>query len=204
MQISDLQQSWQRTWSNLSLSTSSALFERLVAAYKEPQRHYHSLQHLKECLCHFDAARDCAAHPGEVGIALWFHDAIYEVRAHDNERRSADWAIDELTKAGGSREVIQRVEALIMATCHDALPIDPDQQLLVDIDLAILGASPERFAEYDRQVRAEYSWVPAFLYRTKRKEVLQGFLDRKYIYSTSYFRERLEEQARINLENAIG
>jgi hypothetical protein len=36
-----------------------------------------------------------------------------------------------------------------MATCHTAKPADADQQLLVDIDLAILGAEPARFAEYE-------------------------------------------------------
>jgi predicted metal-dependent HD superfamily phosphohydrolase len=86
-----------------------------------------------------------------------------------------------------------------MATRHDATPTDSDEQLLVDIDLSILGANRERFAEYDRQVRAEYSWVPGFIYNMKRKGVLKAFLARPSIYNTSYFRERYEQQARINL-----
>lgn len=92
-----------------------------------------------------------------------------------------------------------RVRALIMATCHDAVPDDDDARLLVDIDLAILGAEPTRFAEYDQQVPAEYRWVPGWLYRRKRKEVLAGFLARPAIYGTERFRERLEARARQNL-----
>lgn len=92
-----------------------------------------------------------------------------------------------------------RVLALIMATCHDAEPTDPDARLLVDIDLAILGAAPARFAEYDAQVRTEYRWVPGWLYRRKRKQVLAGFLARLAIYGTDRFRARLEERARENL-----
>lgn len=202
-QMANLKRCWQRSWHNLNLPPPSNLFKRLVAAYEEPHRYYHSIQHLQECLAHFDTAIAHAIHAGEVEIALWFHDAIYDVRAHDNERRSADWAIDELKTAGASKEVQQRVEVLIMATCHTAMPNEPDQQLLVDIDLAILGATPERFAEYDRQVRAEYSWVPNFLYRAKRREVLQGFLDRECIYSTNYVRNRLETRARGNLQGAL-
>src|SRR5690606_28814364 len=138
-------------------------------------------------------------HPGEVEIALWFHDAIYELRANDNEHRSAEWAVDEMTKGGALFEQTQRVHALIMATCHAAAPNEPDQQLLVDIDLAILGADAVRFAGYQAQVKAEYSWLPPLIYETKRKEVLKGFLDRVWIYSTHHFRERYEQQARVNL-----
>jgi len=46
--------------------------------------------------------------------------------------------------------------------------------------------------------------VPGFLYRMKRKDVLQGFLNREHIYSTWHFRDQLEAQARVNLKQAIG
>lgn len=194
-----LDRSWQRVWSNLGLNAPSRLKERLIDAYSEPQRRYHSLQHLRECLLHFESAIDLTRHPGEVEIALWFHDAIYELQGKDNELRSAQWASDELTSSGAGTGQRQRVHALIMATCHTATPTDPDEQLLVDIDLAILGASAERFAEYDAQVKVEYSWVPAPIYAVKRKEVLKSFLDRSPIYSTEHFRARCEQQARTNL-----
>jgi predicted metal-dependent HD superfamily phosphohydrolase len=202
--MSSLEQSWHRAWGHLALSAPSGLLERLVAAYSEPHRHYHSLQHLQECLAHFSQAAGSAIHPGEVEIALWFHDAIYELRGKDNERLSADWARQALQAAGAASDAQARVHALIMATCHQATPTEPDQQLLVDIDLAILGADPARFAQYDQQVKAEYSWVPGFLYRMKRKEVLQGFLKRPHIYSTHHFRQKLEAQARLNLKQATG
>jgi predicted metal-dependent HD superfamily phosphohydrolase len=199
-----LTHSWQRAWRNLNLPAPAGLFERLLAAYNEPHRHYHTQQHLVECLEHFDAALALAAEPGEVEIALWFHDAIYALRGSDNELRSADWAVQELAVGGATTQVQARVHGLIMATRHNATPSDADQQLLVDIDLAILGAAPERFSQYDRQVRAEYSWVPGLLYRIKRKAVLKHFLTRDHLYSTSYFRERYEQQARVNLRAAIG
>ena len=90
-----------------------------------------------------------------------------------------------------------------MATRHEVLPEHDDARLLVDIDLAILGADPERFAEYDAQVRAEYAWVPWPIYGIKRKQVLQGFLQRQAIYATPYFHARLEQQARANLRQAV-
>ncbi len=201
--MSIFEQSWARAWSGLGLQPDADLFEALMAAYAQPQRHYHGLQHLEECLAHFGQVRDLAEHPEEVEIALWFHDAVYDVRGASNERQSADWAVRALLCANASRSTQNRVEQLVMATRHDAAPVDGDERLLIDIDLSILGAEPERFAEYDRQIRAEYSWVPEPVYSMKRKEVLSSFLARPSIYSTPYFRERFEAQARINLSAAI-
>ncbi len=174
-----------------------------MSAYRESHRSYHTLQHLGECLALFAEAIDLAANPGTVELALWFHDAVYAPRSGDNERRSAEWAVHELEAAGVSSDVRQRVFDLILATCHNAVPADADAQLLVDIDLAILGAPPHRFAEYDRQVREEYRWVPGFLYRIKRKQVLNAFLARAEIFNTPYFRARFEASARVNLRGAI-
>lgn len=199
-----LQTSWHRAWTALGLTPAADLQQRLLTAWAEPQRHYHTLQHLAECLTHFEAVRALAQRPGEVAIALWFHDAIYDLKAKDNELRSAQWAAQELQHSGADETLCQRVHALIMATCHDAAPTEPDAQLLVDIDLAILGASPERYAEYDQQVRAEYAWVPQLIYGFKRKQVLQGFLQRPQIYSTAHFQKALEIQARSNLRKATG
>lgn len=168
----------------------AALLEQLLARYREPHRHYHTLQHLAECFEKFDELRDVAAHPGDVELAIWFHDAVYEPRRDDNEARSADWA---------RATVGERVAELVMATRHEAVPADIDAQVLVDVDLSILGAPPTRFDEYERQVREEYRWVPEFLYRRKRREILASFLARPTIYSTPRFIERHEAQARQNL-----
>ncbi|TWE01955.1 putative metal-dependent HD superfamily phosphohydrolase [Pseudomonas sp. AG1028] len=201
--MSIFEKSWTRAWSGLGLQPDASLFEALMAAYAQPQRHYHCLQHLEECLALFEQVRDLAEHPEEVEIALWFHDAVYDVRGTTNERQSADWAVRALLSCEASQPTQNRVEQLVMATRHDAAPVDGDERLLVDIDLSILGAAPERFTEYDRQIRAEYSWVPEAVYSMKRKAVLSSFLARPSIYSTPYFRERLEAQARINLSAAI-
>ncbi|MGM9425495.1 HD domain-containing protein [Hydrogenophaga sp. MI9] len=191
--------SWQRAWSALGLPAPDGLMPRLLDAWAEPPSRYHTQQHLRECLALLEPALDLAQRPGEVELALWFHDAVYDPQGKDNKARSADWACDALAQAGACDEVQLRVRALIMATCHDAEPVDSDARLLVDIDLAILGADPARFAEYDAQVRDEYRWVPSWLYRRKRKEVLAGFLARPAIYGTERFRERFEAQARDNL-----
>jgi predicted metal-dependent HD superfamily phosphohydrolase len=199
----DLAASWQRAWLAVGARANPALGGQLMRCYAEPQRAYHTLQHLEECIAALQPVLPLAAHAGEVEVALWFHDAIYDVRGHDNEARSADWAAQAMCVDGAAPAAADRVRALVLATRHAVLPVTPDAQLLVDIDLAILGAAEARFDDYERQVRREYAWVPEDLFRDKRREVLEQFLLRPAIYSTTTFRQRLESAARRNLARSI-
>lgn len=204
--MDDLQPHWARTWAALGLrAPGNDLFRAVCQRYAEPHRKYHTLQHLRECLalCARDSA--LAERPAEVAIALWFHDAIYDHGRSDNEATSAAWAHSALCEAGASAALADRVHALVMATRHSAVvPATPDAQLLVDIDLAILGAEPARFAEYEQQIRDEYQHVPQAVFALKRREVLQSFLDREHLYATPTYRARFEAKARANLLAAIG
>ncbi|MDR6729974.1 putative metal-dependent HD superfamily phosphohydrolase [Delftia lacustris] len=198
------QASWQHAWSALGASAPQPVLTELLQSYSEPQRHYHTLQHLGEAMGLLQPVLGLAAHPGEVALALWFHDAVYQTQAKDNEARSADWAVAVVRGQGLPADIAERVHGLIMATCHAAQPSGIDAQLLVDADLGILAADPLRFSEYELQVRAEYEWVPLPLYRAKRREVLLGFMQREAIYCTDWFRQRLEVRARRNLAQALG
>lgn len=146
----DLHSRWRQTWEALRASPAPGLFDELIARYREPHRHYHTVQHLEECFDKLGTLRDLAEHPAEVELALWFHDAVYDTRRHDNEARSADWARASLPADAG-----KRVHALVMATRHEAVPAGRDEQVLVDADLSILGAEASRFDGYERQIREE-------------------------------------------------
>ena len=201
---SSIRLDWSAAWRDLALPVPSpAVLDALLRAWAEPHRRYHTLQHLAECLALFERERALAERPGEVALALWFHDAVYDTSRHDNEAASAAWASRVLHGAGASGEVVERVQSLILATCHDGVPATADARLLVDIDLAILGAAPARFDEYERQIRAEYAFVPEARFRTKRAEILRGFLERPALYVTAALAGRLEATARANLAQAI-
>ncbi len=186
---------WINLWQALDRPAPAGLFEDLMRRYSEPQRHYHSLQHLRECLTHFDAVRDVAHRPADVALALWFHDAVYDVQAHDNEAASAKLAVVSL----GGTDQSMHVADLIMATRHDAAPEAGDAALVVDIDLAILGAPPARFKEYEQQIRAEYAHVPDEMYAPRRTALMRGFALRSPLFSTPAIRARFEGPARRNL-----
>jgi predicted metal-dependent HD superfamily phosphohydrolase len=199
-----LRANWIAAWHALGVaSPDDALCDELQRRYAEPQRHYHTMQHLDECLGWFEHEKTLAERPGEVALALWFHDAIYDVHAHDNEARSADWARQALLEAGAAADAAERVHALVMATRHDAVPQGRDAELLIDIDLSILGAERARFDEYERQVQAEYAFVPDEVRLPRRRAILQRFLDRDAIYATPRMHEQLEARARANLQRSI-
>lgn len=196
--------SWQRVWHGLGVpAPQTDLQTRLLACYAAPQRHYHSQQHLAECLAALETGLPLAQHPAEVEVALWFHDAVYDLHRSDNEQKSADWACEALQAAALPAALCQRVHDLVMATRHSAAPEGPDAQLLVDIDLGILAAPAARFAEYEQQIRSEYAFVPGWIFRRKRRAVLQSFLDRPQIYSTPVFHALHEAAARANLRAAV-
>ena len=195
---------WTGAWRDLGLPPPAPdLLAALLARWAEPHRRYHTLQHLHECLALFEHDRALAERPGEVAIALWFHDAIYDTARHDNEAESAAWASSVLLQAGEAPDVAARVYTLIMATRHSEVPVTPDARLLVDIDLAILGAEPVRFAEYELQIRDEYAFVPEDIFREKRAAILRGFLARPSLFSTPTYADRFDAPARTNLARAI-
>lgn len=200
----DWKSRWESAWNDLGLAAPAPeLHVSLLSRWSEPHRRYHTLQHLHECLELFEHDRGLAEHPGEVAVGLWFHDAIYDTGRHDNEAASAQWARQVLLAGGAGAAVADRVHALIMATRHSELPSTPDARLLVDIDLAILAAEPARFAQYERQIRDEYGFVPEPLFRARRAAILRGFLERPALFATRAYADRFDEPARANLARAI-
>lgn len=196
---------WQALMGALGLAPGLKDFDALDRAYAERHRHYHTAEHINECLTLFDALRDRAEHPEIVELAIWFHDSVYVPRRSDNEARSADWVEYFLHEAGADPELTTQVRELILATRHEAdLGAEStDAKLLVDIDLGILGADPERYARYETDIRREFRWVPGPLYRRGRRNLLQGFLDRPHIYTIDAFHPQRERQARTNLAAAL-
>src|SRR6266511_3602916 len=196
---------WDQVWRDGNTRRAlSAWYDRLAALYSEPQRHYHNFRHLAECLAELESARHLAREPMAVELAIWFHDAVYDPRAQDNEERSAELARRCTLEAGLAAALAESVTQLVLATkAHDA-SLHVDAPLVVDVDLSILGQPGPRFAEYERQIRRENAWVPAPTFASKRALILERFLARKRIYATELFFEKYEPRARTNLQNSLG
>jgi predicted metal-dependent HD superfamily phosphohydrolase len=195
---------WEEIWTKLNAQVVPRdILDEIIKAYSSPDRFYHNLRHIEDCLSQLDQTRQLATHPGESELAIWFHDAVYDTRRNDNEQRSAEWARSVVIQSGVRGEVAERVSTFILATRHQREVTDTDAQLMVDIDLSILGREPEVFWQYEENIRKEYAWVPENLFQEKRMEILQGFLNRSFIYYHGVYRERFENQARRNIKQAI-
>jgi predicted metal-dependent HD superfamily phosphohydrolase len=179
------------------------VYDRLVEAYSGPERHYHNLEHLSEMFRVASRLQDRADDPAAIQLAIWFHDAVYDPRSKENELRSAEWAREALSEFKLPEETIRRVESMILATAKHLPASSADTQVLLDADLAILGADPKRYDRYAGDIRKEYAWVDDAAYRAGRAAVLEAFLKREAIYQTERMREMGETPARENLRREL-
>lgn len=195
---------WTLTAKQLSLDddTTQNFYASLYDAYGEVQRHYHSIQHIVECLEHFHQIKTHLDDALSVELAIWFHDVIYNPQANDNEQQSADCMQQMLKNVLGAKQVA-KIYAWILATKTHAPTADADLAYLLDIDLAILASDPMRFVEYERQIQQEYAWVEPALYVQKRQQVLRHFLEMQPLYQTPLFQKRYERLAKQNLAQIL-
>jgi predicted metal-dependent HD superfamily phosphohydrolase len=174
----------------------------LLAAWREPHRGYHGPRHLAECLDALGAFGASAGALDVVELALWFHDAVYEPRASDNEERSAAWLLEFAEASGIPAPVALRAAELVRSTAQlsGAAPLaGRDADIVHDVDLAILGADPFRFAEYEGEVWREYAHVGAIPLALARGAFLGGLADSAAIYRTAEFHASHEQRARRNI-----
>ena len=195
---------WREFWQRLgAIGNPVPRWQRLHTVYTESWRAYHNLDHIGHCLSEFESAKDLAQNHVAIEAAIWFHDAVYDTHKKDNEERSADLADEILQAADKPIEFRESVGSLIRATKHQAQPVFNDACLLTDIDLSILGQDPVRYAEFERQIRHEYSWVADKDFAAGRSVILKGFLHREHIFNTPTFAVKYDEKARVNLAWAI-
>lgn len=202
--MSTASSAWSNAWASLEVSEPPGLLDSLIARYKEQHRAYHNLRHIEECFDALAPASHLACRLAEVQLALWFHDAIYDPRAVNNEVESAGLAQRSVLLAGLDEEEADRIASIVLATRHEDPAVTLDARLAADVDLAILASPSRRFREYQSSIRAEYSFVPVEEFNRRRREILEGFLSRPAIYQTDWFRERFEMSARANIGNELG
>jgi predicted metal-dependent HD superfamily phosphohydrolase len=194
-----------RLWRRCALPESSCdpetAWSSLDGRYAESHRHYHDKRHLAHCLSEFDLAAELIVQPEQVEMAIWFHDIINEPGRSDNEALSAELFRD---LAGGSMAdaFIADVVDLILITTHRQEPVDPDQRILCDIDLASLGCPWECYLRDTGHLRAEFRGSDQEYCRIKRV-FLESMLRRPRIFVTDFFYARYEHLARDNLRRFL-
>lgn len=179
------------------------VFEKLVANYSQKTRAYHNLTHLTDCFKEFDECEEFIECLDWLELGLFFHDAVYDTHAKNNEEKSI-MLMDELLLVHLPPYDLGRAGRIILATKHDKIPEYNDEKLAVCIDLAIFGKNWPEYLKYSERIRKEYSWVEKSAYCSGRAKVLTSFLNREKIYPHKFFEDKYEKTARENLTSEIG
>jgi len=176
----------------------------LLARWAEPQRRYHTTDHLIAVLDHIDVLEEYAENPALVRLAAWFHDAVYLPDRSTNEERSARLAERALPELGIDEDRTAEVARLVRLTLtHSPAPDDANGAVLCDADLAVLASPPPSYAAYAAAVREEYAFVPDDAFREGRATVLRQLLDLPRLFRTPYGERKWEERARRNIADEL-
>lgn len=178
-----------------------ATFDDVVGRHRQAHRRYHGVRHVTWVVRHVHdlAAEVGVADLGAVVAAAFFHDAVYDPMASDNEAQSARLAERQLCALGWPVRRRLAVGLMIEATAAHAATDDPDTAVLLDADLAVLGSDPGRYQAYASGVRTEYGHIDTAGWRAGRAAVLEGLLAADPLYSTEAARQRWALRARANL-----
>jgi len=194
--------------SDISPKQIDRLWQYIVTRYGEPQRAYHTLDHIEQLLVEFENIKHHLSEPHIIALALYYHDVVYDPTRSDNELKSAEFATDALSPYL-SPEQCQQIYALIMMTANHQIDtlVDSDKYndaaYLLDMDLSILGAPWPTYKQYAKAIRQEYKHVADDNYRDGRTVVLQGLLAHPKLYLTDYYYNQLESQARDNIKREL-
>lgn len=190
------------------MNIPASLIEGLKTRYSEPQRHYHSWVHIEALLRHFENLRGEFSEPDLVLWALYYHDAIYDPKAPDNEEQSAELLKSEAKNHLSSDDLKFAYDIIIGTKRHEIIgnyspARTADMALFLDIDLSILATPLEVFDTYEGNVRQEYAFVPEDAFRAGRSKILTTFLERERIYYSGVCYDLWETAARANLKRSI-
>lgn len=192
---------WERCLLPGTPNNSEEIFAELVTCYTEPHRHYHDRTHLAHSFEQLDQAINECDDPDSVELAIWFHDAINDPGAKDNEQRSIEFFLEHAD--GVLRDdIVDRVADMILYTTHTVDPTYNDERLVCDIDLASFGCEWDIFLGFSDAVKAEFTGSEED-YSRREQLFLHSMLQRPKIFLTDFFNQRYEEQARENIQRLL-
>lgn len=168
--------------------------------YNATARYYHNLQHLKNMLTDLEAIKHEVIHLDVLLFSIFYHDIIYNTTKSNNEYESALILKKRLSKTNFKMDNITICMNQIEATKHHQFATQNDTNILLDLDLSILGKTEKEYKEYAKNIRKEYKIYPNFMYKKGRKKVLKAMLEKKSIYKTTCFINKYEEIAIRNLK----
>lgn len=182
---------------------SRKILEEVISKYSEPHRSYHNLSHIYSLLMMAEEYYDFIENPILFELSIWFHDLIYDPSRNDNEEKSAERAL-ELLSPFLADSFLENLKLMILSTVkHAPILTDHDNELFLDLDMAVLAAEPKVYQQYTAAIRKEFSVFPDELYHAGRKSVLEKFMAGEHIFLTQFFKDNFEIQAMENIQNEL-
>lgn len=198
------------------MTVNQSLIFQTIAKYSEPQRVFHTMEHLAYLWKQYDRACYLSPHLSRYRERMeWlipFHDWVYIPGDPLNEESSAKFAEEWLTTVErmnlkdpfSLKELAAReIPRTIRKTKTHTEPENEIEELFFDMDLSGLGDTPRNYEHTSSQIEQEFVPVVGGVeFRTGRKKWLEGMLARPKIYNLSMFHQ-LEKRARINMETEL-
>ncbi|MBB5267047.1 hypothetical protein [Algibacter amylolyticus] len=166
--------------------------------YTSKSRHYHNLEHLENMLIELENVKSQIRNLDTLLFSIYYHDIVYKATRSDNEHQSAIVFEKRINKTSfdGIIDCMNQIEA----TKEHKHSTDNDTNILLDLDLSVLGKSTEEYSKYSKNIRKEYRVYPDFMYRKGRKKALKNIIELNSIFKTDYFISKYESQAKENLK----
>ena len=179
------------------------LAKNLMFRHSENRIGSHGTGRLKNSLENFDLVRDLFDRPKEAEFAVLFTNSMFDSRRPDSEEVSSEYAQHIALTLNLNQSFSNNVRELIMETKHKKIPEYNDSKLFCDIDISVFGKSPVDFERYEIGLKKDYIWGDDEKFRKGKINLFEKFLERPSIYSSKYFRDLYEDQARKNLTESL-
>jgi predicted metal-dependent HD superfamily phosphohydrolase len=179
------------------------LWLEIEIQYSQKGRYYHNLEHLDHMFSELELVKTYISDFSNICISVFYHDIIYDASSKNNEEKSAEYAKNRLRELNVEQKSIDQISDQILATKAHQKSANEDINYLLDVDLSILGKDTQTYLDYTKKIRKEYSIYPDLLYKPGRKKVLKHFLELENIFKTDYFKNKYENQTRINIEREL-
>lgn len=212
--IMELESEWNQNkkrfcslWMQLQIDSEDnshveSVWNLLSDKYSEPERHYHTKEHILDCLNQLDSAQEHVPDLNAVELAIWFHDVIYDPKASDNEEQSVI-LFNKVAQSILPEPVIKKVSDIIIATLHIDKPEDLDQAFMLDIDLSSIAGNWQRFTKDNSNLRKEVRHLDCKDYCERKIRFFNLLMNKEQIFFTDFFHAACEEKARHNMESYI-
>lgn len=167
--------------------------ESVAARYMEPHRFYHNLQHIYFGLS--VGFRYFSSYMDETLLAAWwYHDAIYELGARDNEEKSALLA----KRDGHSYDVQQLIRCTIYPNPKE--PKSGAEAVINDMDLAGFATPQKVYDNNTALIRKEYPNLSDEEFAAGHRAFLRKLItEQPQLYKSDFAHKNWTAQAMKNI-----